>query len=377
MPDGATTQIVIWDNIGNTLLGVQPADFWSAELLARLEREQPGQPVRLVSYDDLLHGYPTEITWLYNPQKAQAGFRDLYTRHSALLRDANDPATVAAAIQQADILILHKERVAPELVANAPHLRLIQHLGQDSRGVPLAAARARDIPVAAIPLVNYLVVAEHTWALILNHYKQLPQQRALMQSGAYAGSWGYAPNLRYLADQTLGLLGLGEIARPLARFAQAFGMTTYYWDQTRFPELEAAYGLHWMERDELLRQSDILSLQLALNPQTEGIIGAREIGLLKPTAFFVNTARGRLVDQAALTAALRERRIGGAALEVFADEPLPTTDPLLALHDDLTYNVTLTPHSSSIAPWSWLRDSQELWDNVRRHLQHKPLHWLI
>ena len=119
-------------------------------------------------------------------------------------------------------------------------------------------------------------------------------------------------------------------------------------------------------------------MQLALNPQTEGIIGAREIGLMKPTALFINTARGKLVDQPALTAALAAGRIGAVALDVFAEEPLPADDPLLDLHDRRgDERVTLTPHNAWQSPWTWVRDSQELWLNVRRSLRGEPIQHLV
>ena len=372
-----TLKIVVWDNIGNVLLGVRPREEWSPRILARLADAGSDAAAQAPSFAELFRGYDVELAWLYDPVKSRAGFRELYALNAGILRDATDPATVAATIREANILILHKETVAPEVLRAADGLQLIQHLGQDARGVPLDVAREMGVPVAAVPLTNYLVVAEHSWALILNHLKQLPQQRALLASRQYADSWGYAPHLRYVADQTLGLVGLGEIARPLARFARAFDMRVRYWDRVRFPDLEAQYGLDYAEWDDLFRESDVVSVQLALNPQTEGIIGAREIGLMKPTALFVNTARGRLVDQAALTAALRARRIGGAALEVSAEEPLPADDPLLDLHDDLSLNVTLTPHSSSIAPWTWLRDSQAIWHNVLRALRGERVEWLV
>ena len=114
-------------------------------------------------------------------------------------------------------------------------------------------------------------------------------------------------------------------------------------------------------------------MQLALNEETNQIIGDREIRLMKPDALFVNTARGKLVDPAALTAALQERRIGGAALDVFYDEPLSPDDPLHALHNDLSYNVTLTQHIAWQGSWTHVRDSQEIWFNVRRLLDGDPL----
>lgn len=201
-----------------------------------------------------------------------------------------------------------------------------------------------------MPLTNYIAVAEHAWALILDHLKRLPAGRDLMRGREYTGTWGYVPGARLARGLTLGLLGLGEIARPMARMAAAFEMRAIYWDVARFPEVEARYGVEYVGWDEIFRRSDILSLQLALNERTAGIVGAREIGLLRTDALFVNTARGRLVDQGALVAALRARRIGGAALDVYAEEPLPADDPLHELHERPEYGVTLTPHAASLAP---------------------------
>jgi phosphoglycerate dehydrogenase-like enzyme len=118
-------------------------------------------------------------------------------------------------------------------------------------------------------------------------------------------------------------------------------------------------------------------VQLALNPQTEGIIAAREFALMKPDALFINTARGGLVDQAALTDALRKGEIGAVALDVFAEEPPAPDDPLLLLHDDADERITLTPHNAWQSPWTWVRDSQELWFNVARAMRGEPIHHLI
>ncbi|HEX2280761.1 MAG TPA: NAD(P)-dependent oxidoreductase, partial [Thermomicrobiales bacterium] len=224
-----------------------------------------------------------------------------------------------------------------------------------------------------------ITVAEQVWAYILNWAKRLPSLRTHMTRRAYVDSWHGFPNTKYLGDLTLGLLGMGEIARPVARVAHAFRMPVRYWDIERFPDLEMAYGMRFTEWDELFATADVLSVQLALKRETEGIIGAREIGLLKPTALFINTARGKLVDQAALTDALSTWRIGAVALDVFAEEPLPVDDPLLALHDraEDRERVTLTPHNAWQSPWTWVRDSQELWLNVRRSLRGEPIQHLV
>ena len=241
----------------------------------------------------------------------------------------------------------------------------------------MEAARELGVPVAATPLVNYIAVAEHVWALALSHLKRLPQQRERMIRRAYRERWGTHPGLRMVGDNTLGLLGFGEIARPIARVARAFEMPVIYWDIVRFPELEERYGARYVEWDAIFSQSDVLSVQLALNERTEGIVGAREIALMKPDALFINTARGKLVDQGALTAALRAGRLGGAALDVFAVEPLPEDDELHALHEDLSANVQLTPHSAWQSPWTWIRDSHEIWYNILRVLRNEPSHHLV
>ena len=161
---------------------------------------------------------------------------------------------------------------------------------------------------------------------------------------------------------------MGEIARPIARIAQAFEMPVMYWDVERFPELEQRYNMQFVEWDEIFARSDILTVQLALNTKTAGIIGAREIGLMKSDALFINTARGKLVDQGALTNAVIEQKIGGVALDVFAEEPLPVDDPILSLHDEPSGRVTLTPHCAWQSPWTWVRDSQEIWLNILRSI---------
>src|SRR5258708_26812265 len=210
-----------------------------------------------------------------------------------------------------------------------------------------------------MPLINYIAVAEHAWALLLNHYKQMRQQRIHVETRAYDKlGWGATvANVRILQDYTLGLLGFGEIARPMARYADAFEMKAIYWDTVRFPELEEKYHIEYVGWEELFKQSDVLSVHIPIKPETEKIIGAREIGLMKPDAFFINTARGKLVDQQALINPLQNRNLAGAGLDVMYVEPLPLDDPLHALHDDISYNVTLTSHSACQGPWTCLLTS--------------------
>lgn len=371
-------KVVVWDNIGNTLLGMRAWDEWSADVQQRLIAEDADARSRVIAFRDLFADYDVDLVWLYDPVKSQRGFTELFEEYQSHLRPVRSLDDIGAALHDADFLVLHKETLPAEALERAQKLRLIQHLGKDYRGVPLRAAQECGIPVAATPLINYSAVAEHVWAMILNFFKRMPDQRDYMQSRAYVDGWGaYHPGSRIISDLTLGLLGMGEIARPIAQMAQVFGMRTVYWDIVRFSELEKQYDLTFMEWDDVFRHADVLSVQLALNEQTEGIIRKREFELMKPTALFVNTARGKLVDQDALVTALQSRSIGGAALDVFTEEPLPVDSPLHALHEDGSNSVILTPHSAAQGPWTWIRDSQEIWFNILRMLQDEPVKHLV
>jgi phosphoglycerate dehydrogenase-like enzyme len=370
-------KVVVWDSIGNTLLGVRPWTSWDIPAQETLLRENPAAQSVALPLRELLASYDLDLTWFNSADAPYAPFGQLYADYEGSLRFTRSVDEIGAAVEDADFLILHKERLPATAVERARRLRLIQHLGHDYRGVPLEAARARGIPVAATPLINYLTVAEQVWAYILNWAKRLPSLRRHMAERAYVNAWHGFPDTKYLGDLTLSLLGMGEIARPVARVAHAFGMPIRYWDLERFPELEAAYGMEFVPWDELFATADVLSVQLALNPQTEGIVGEREFSLMKPSALFINTARGKLVDPAALTEALAAKRIGAVALDVFAEEPLPIDDPLLRLHEGAAERVTLTPHNAWQSPWTWVRDSQELWLNVRRSLRGEPIHHLV
>ncbi len=374
---GERVKIVVWDSIGNTLLGVRPWASWDAATQETLLRENPAAESVALPLRDLLAGCDYELVWLNSADAPYAPFGQLYADFEGSLRFTRDIDEIVSEVAGADFLVLHKERLPAEAIERAERLRLIQHLGQDARGVPIEAARERGIPVAATPLVNYITVAEQVWAYILNWAKRLPALREHMVNRAYVDAWHGFPGTRYVGDLTLGLLGMGEIARPIARVAQAFGMRVHYWDIERFPELEAAFGMTFVPWDDLFATSDIVSVQLALNAQTEEIVGAREFGLMRPDALFINTARGKLVDQAALTEALAAGRIGAVALDVFSEEPLPTNDPLLAFHDSADERVTLTPHNAWQSPWTWVRDSQEIWLNVGRSLRGEPIHHLV
>ncbi len=347
--------IAVWDNIGNVLLGVRLPGMADNPWRARLTQDDPLA----------LEAAPT--------------FEALFAGREVRLHEVKTLAELEAVIGEADYLVVHKEQVPPEVLALGRKLRLVQHLGLDYRGVPVETARAMGVRVCATPLCNYLAVAEHAWALLLNHSKQMRAQRQQMDQRQYVErGWGATvPGVRLLQGQVLGLVGFGEIARPMARYAAAFGMQTLYWDRVRFPKLEVEYGVVYAEWEDLFRRADAVSVHVPITPQTVHMIGAREIGWMKPSAFFINTARGKLVDQAALVAALRARRLGGAGLDVMETEPLPVDDPLHALNEDPSANVTLTSHAAWQGPWTWVRDSLNIWHNVLADLRGEPLRYEV
>lgn len=350
------TKIVVWDSVGNVMLGVRFEEkntkvLMSGDIRPWLRDDDPAAVEGYPIYTDILDGHDFDLIDVFSLEE------------------------LATHIEDTDILIVHKVTVPAEILLKAKNLKLIQNLGTDYRGIPMDVARELGIPVTATPLINYQAVSEHNFAFILNYFKQLPQNRVHISSKSYAKPrWGESITpIRLMIDKTLGLLGLGEIARHMARYAKAFEMPTIYWDIQRFPELEEEYNLTFVEWDEIFARSDVLSVQLALNEETKEIIGEREFALMKPDSLFMNTARGKLVDQSALISALQKRQIGGAALDVFYDEPLSFDDPLHALHDDLTYNVTLTQHYGWQSSWTHVRDSQEIWFNIRRFLNNEAL----
>jgi phosphoglycerate dehydrogenase-like enzyme len=350
------TKIVVWDSVGNLMIGVRfqqsrGKTLMSGDIRPNLNADDPAAVEGYPSFEEILAGHEFELVDVFSLEELE--------EH----------------IQDTDVLLLHKVKVPADTLLKGKKLKLVQNLGIDYRSVPMNVARQLGIPVTATPLINYQAVSEHNFGFILNYFKQFPQNRVHMSTKAYANTpWGRSITpIRLMIDHTLGLLGLGEIARHMARYTQAFEMSTIYWDIVRFPELEEKYNITYVEWDEIFERSDILSVQLALNDQTHKIVGDRELRLMKPDALFMNTARGKLVDQVALTSALQERRIGGAALDVFYDEPISCDDPLHILHDDLSYNVTLTQHYAWQSNWTHARDSQEIWFNVRRLLDGEPL----
>ncbi len=247
------------------------------------------------------------------------------------------PGELAERLVPFDAVVAMRERtpLPGSLLARLPRLRLIVTAGMANASIDLAAARERGITVCGTPAVGTSTV-ELTWALILSVLRGVPAADAALRSGVWQA--GSRPG-GDLADATLGVLGLGRIGSRVAAVGQAFGMRVVAWSANLTAERAAEAGVALVAFDELLSTSDVVSVHLRLSARTRGLLGARELALLKPAAYLVNTSRGPIVDEAALLDALSAGRIAGAGLDVYDLEPLPADHPLLRAP-----NTVLTPH---------------------------------
>ncbi len=246
------------------------------------------------------------------------------------------------------------------LLDRLPELEIISISGTGTDNADLVTAADRGIVVCNTPGANAAAVAELCFGLLLAVVRGIPQsQRRFLE-------W-YHHNGPELEGKTLGLLGLGLIGQRVARMAHGFNMRVVSWSFHQDPERAAKFGVELVERDDLFRQSDFISIHLRNTPEAAKMVGAREIELMKPSSFLVNTARGAIVDEAALADALRRRRIAGAALDVFTVEPQTAASPFLGLD-----NVVLSPHSGGTSFESNERSIIMPIDNILNYLAGKP-----
>ncbi len=243
------------------------------------------------------------------------------------------PEQLAAFLTDAQVALNGHTRMDDALLSRLTNLRSIVFLGTGaSSHIDVAAAERRGIRVRTVRHYGDRTVAEHAFALLLSAARHVSR----MDRDVRAGRWAPAEGIE-LEGRTLGLVGLGGIGSEMARIATAFGMRVIAWNRSGIP---AGVPAASADLDTLLSVSDAVSLHLALVPQTIGIIGAARLARMKPGAILVNTARGALVDETALIDALQSGRLGHAALDVFASEPLPASHALAKLE-----NVTLTSHA--------------------------------
>ena len=242
------------------------------------------------------------------------------------------------AMPAVDALLAGGDPVTARMIAAAPKLRAIARVGVGFESVDVATATSREIAVAITPGANHESVAEHTIAMLLALTRNVPGNDRMVREGG----WDRRP-VRPMRGTTMGIVGLGRIGRSVAVRARAFGMKLVAHDRNAQPEFEAEQGITRLGLEELLAASDAVSLNLPLNPRTEGMFDRRLFAMMRPGAIVLNTARGGLINEADLADALLSGHLGGAGLDVLCSEPPDRDNPLLTLR-----NVVFSPHIGGV-----------------------------
>ncbi|NLN17727.1 MAG: D-glycerate dehydrogenase [Firmicutes bacterium] len=239
------------------------------------------------------------------------------------------------------LLCLLTETIDAEVFEANPNLKIVANYAVGYNNIDVAEATKRGIPVSNTPGVLTDTTADFAWALLMAAARRVVEGDKFTREGRFVG---WAPMLLLGHDvhhKTIGIVGFGRIGQAVAKRAMGFEMKILYYDVNQMPEVARQYNAEYRELDDLLRESDFVTLHVDLNEHTHHLIDERALGLMKPNAYLINTARGPVVDEAALVKALRENRIAGAGLDVFEDEP--ALAPGLAELD----NVVIAPHIAS------------------------------
>jgi phosphoglycerate dehydrogenase-like enzyme len=276
-----------------------------------------------------------------------------------------DKDKVIRALADFDIVCGMRERTPfPRAVIEAlPKLRLLITTGARNASFDLQAAKDRNVTVCGTPSIGN-PTAGIAVGLMLELTRRIGFENARMKSGE---PWQTTVGLD-LDGQTLGIIGLGKLGTRVANIAKAFGMKVLAWSQNLTEEKCRAAGVEYAGKEDLLRQADFVTIHVVLSPRTRGLIGATELSLMKPGAYLINTSRGPIIEEAALLAALSEKRIAGAGLDVFDIEPLPPGHPLRRLD-----NVVVTPHLGYVSVQNYRAYFAGVVEDIRAWLDGKPV----
>ena len=276
---------------------------------------------------------------------------------------------IVARIADAEIVLLNKVPIDDEILERCPTVKLICCLSTGYNVVDIHAARARNIPVCNVPAYSTAAVSQFTFALLL----ELCHRIGHHDKTVHDGKWAACPDFCYwdtpqmeLAGKTMGIIGFGRIGQAVGRIAHAMGMEVLAYSRSRRSEGEAI--AEYVDLDTLLAQSDIISLHCPLFPETERLINAQTIAKMKDGAILLNTARGQVIDEAAVAEALKCGKLRGAAMDVVSEEPIHPNNPLLSAP-----NCIITPHMA----WAPMETRQRILDvtvrNIQGYLSGKPL----
>ncbi len=272
---------------------------------------------------------------------------------------------VIAALKDCAVVCLMRERTlfGKDVIDALPNLKLIVTSGMRNAAIDVNAAAARGIPVCGTESLGS-PTAELTFGLILELARKIGIENARLKIGA---PWQSTLGID-LYGKTLGIIGLGKLGTRVARIGNALDMKVIAWSQNLTAEKAKEGGATLVSKEELLRQSDFVTVHVQLSARTKGLIGAADLAMMKPTAFFLNTSRGPVADEKAIEAALRNNKIAGAAIDTYNDEPLALDHPFRKLD-----NIVITPHLGYVTAENYKRFYGQMVENIRAWLDGKPI----
>ncbi|TKJ74939.1 hydroxyacid dehydrogenase [Pseudomonas sp. CFBP13508] len=278
-----------------------------------------------------------------------------------------DNATLAERLGQYEVICVMRERTRfdADLLGRLPNLKLLVTGGMRNAALDMPAAAALGIKVCGTDSYKH-AAPELTWALIMAATRDLVKEANALRAGLWQQGLGGD-----LHGKTLGILGLGSIGQRVAQFGQVFGMRVIAWSENLTAERAGQAGVTYVSKQQLFEQADVLSVHLVLSERSRGLVDAQALDWMKPTALLVNTARGPIVDEAALIKALQKRRIAGAALDVFEQEPLPALHPFRTLD-----NVLATPHVGYVSRQNYEQFFRQMIEDIQAWAAGEPVRLL-
>ncbi|WP_421956755.1 D-2-hydroxyacid dehydrogenase family protein [Polaromonas sp.] len=278
-----------------------------------------------------------------------------------------DKEEVIRRLHDFDVVVAMRERTAfpASVIERLPNLKLLASTGLRNAAIDTEACRRQGITVCGArgARTGLAATAETAWALILALHKRLVLSHIALCEGRWQPQMALA-----MEGRVLGIAGLGNIGQRMARMGQAFGMDVIAWSPNLTAQRAGQAGVRLVGKEELFALSDVVSLHLVLSPATAGVVARPELSVMRPNAFLVNTARAGLVDEAALIEALQQRRMGGAGLDVFWQEPLPRSHALCSLD-----NVVMTPHLGYVTEDNFAAFYGNVLDNIKAWMDGREL----
>jgi phosphoglycerate dehydrogenase-like enzyme len=328
----------------------------AADAVRRLRRYKEARVMtRVAILDDYQHVALAMADWRsLGPEVAVQAFHERLSGDDALVKRLADFEVIVA--------MRERTHLPRSVLERLPKLKLLVTTGMRNVAIDAKAAAELGIVVSGTGLLTP-PTAELTWGLILALARHIPEEAQQMRSGGWQTTVGVGLN-----GKVLGVLGLGKLGSEVARVGRAFQMEVIAWSQNLTDEHASSFGARRVEKDELFQRADFVTIHLILSKRTRGLITARELALMKPGAYLINTSRGPIVEERALIDVLTNRKIAGAALDVYDEEPLPDEHPLRKLN-----NVVLTPHLGYVTVENYRKAYSEAVEDIRAFLAGHPV----